>query len=131
MKKRQLDKIALRAQRISAWMRASSAGRQWLSGDGWRRAASVPGTSGNVRDERGHQLSRLVEQDVPALVETVRELNLRPRQGDCRYCGEPLRLMFNPDPGLYSMYTSPQGVIVLDPNCPDERSADGFHHDGR
>lgn len=122
MNGRHLDKIAKRLSRVRGWLN---------SGKGYRRAASVPETTGGLRDSRAAELRRLIEADLPDLIETVREHNSRGRQGDCRYCGKPLRLVRGPKAGLYTMTTTVQGVLCQDPNCPSPDSPDGLHHDGK
>jgi len=112
---RHLDKIANRLDRIA----------EWLNGAGSRRAAAIPATPGVLRNQRAADLRRLVEQDVPELIKTVRELNLRGRERKCAYCGASLRLFRGPRAGLYAMRDGENGVLIQDPNCPS--APDGQH----
>lgn len=101
MNGRHLAKIARRLTRVRSWL--------------------------NDR-ERRNDLNRLLDEDLPDLIGTVREHNLRGQQGKCRYCGQPLRLAHGPVAGLYAMYTTEGGVLCQDPNCPSPDSPDGMHH---
>ena len=123
MNGRHLDKIARRLARATVWLATGD------TADGYRRAASVPATPGGLRDTRAAELRRLIEVDLPDLLETVREHNMRGRQGDCIHCGQPLRLVRGPRAGLYTMFTTDEGVLCQDPNCP--ASPDGQHRDGK
>ena len=119
MNGRHLEKIARRLARCSVWLSMGDIH------DGYRRAAGVRSTPRRIRNAREEELRRLIEDDLPELIETVREHNMRGRQGQCSYCGQPLRLMLGPRAGLYTMYTTEGGVLCQDPNCPE--SPDGRH----
>ena len=81
----------------------------------------------NDREKRA-DLNRLLDVDLPDLIRTVQEHNMRGQQGKCRYCGQPLRLAHGPKAGLYAMYTTEDGVLCQDPKCPSGDSPDGLHH---
>lgn len=133
MNGRHLDKIAGRLVRVRDWLAEPVPRRVriWLNqaDTGYRRAASIGSTPGWQRTVRAAELRRLIEQDLPDLIQTVREHNSRGQQGNCRYCGQPLRLILGPKAGLYSMFTTDGGVLCQDPNCPS--SPDGHHRDGK
>lgn len=131
MDRSRLEKISRRLERISTWLTPHPyTARQWLDGDSFRRAASVPRTPGYIRDRRGDDLRRLIENDVPELVATVREHNLRYRQGNCLYCGERLALALGPRGDLYALLPGQAGVLIQDPVCPAEESPDRKHRKG-
>lgn len=98
-----LDRISTRLNRVQEWLGENS---------GYARAAD---------------LQTLLGRDLPDLIRTVRDHNLRGRQGRCVYCGQQLRMIPGYRAGLYATTLSETGVICEDPNCPSPESPDGKH----